>query len=37
MDQQGVWAQIMYPNTVGFGGQQLGKSRIRSQVRGLTA
>ncbi len=25
MDQQGVWAQLVYPNTVGFGGQQLGK------------
>jgi uncharacterized protein len=24
MDQQGVWAQLVYPNAVGFGGQQLG-------------
>ncbi len=23
MDQMGVWAQIVYPNTVGFGGQKL--------------
>ncbi len=25
MDEQGIWAQLVYPNTVGFGGQQLGK------------
>jgi len=25
MDEQGIWAQIVYPNTVGFGGQQLGQ------------
>ena len=25
MDQQGIWAQIVYPNTIGFGGQQLGQ------------
>jgi len=25
MDSQGVWAQILYPNAVGFGGQQLGQ------------
>jgi predicted TIM-barrel fold metal-dependent hydrolase len=25
MDAQGVWAQILYPNAVGFGGQQIGK------------
>jgi predicted TIM-barrel fold metal-dependent hydrolase len=24
MDEQGIWAQIVYPNTVGFGGHQLG-------------
>lgn len=24
MDEQGVWAQLIYPNAVGFGGQQLG-------------
>ena len=22
MDEQGIWAQIVYPNTVGFGGQR---------------
>lgn len=25
MDEQGVWAHLMYPNTIGFGGQQLGQ------------
>ena len=25
MDQQGIWAQIVYPNTVGFGGQKFRK------------
>ena len=25
MDEQGIWAQIVYPNTVGFGGQNFGK------------
>jgi predicted TIM-barrel fold metal-dependent hydrolase len=25
MDQQGIWAHIVYPNTIGFGGQQLGQ------------
>jgi uncharacterized protein len=25
MDHQGVWAHLMYPNAVGFGGQQLGR------------
>jgi predicted TIM-barrel fold metal-dependent hydrolase len=25
MDQQGVWAHLIYPNAVGFGGQQLGQ------------
>lgn len=25
MDEQGIWAQLMYPNAVGFGGQQLGR------------
>ena len=24
MDAQGIWAHLIYPNTVGFGGQQLG-------------
>jgi len=24
MDEQGIWAQIVYPNVVGFGGQQIG-------------
>jgi uncharacterized protein len=24
MDEQGIWAQIVYPNTVGFGGQRFG-------------
>ena len=24
MDAQGIWAHLVYPNTVGFGGQQLG-------------
>lgn len=22
MDEQGIWAQILYPNTIGFGGQR---------------
>jgi predicted TIM-barrel fold metal-dependent hydrolase len=26
MDQQGIWAHIVYPNVVGFGAQQLGGS-----------
>jgi len=25
MDEQGIWAQIVYPNAVGFGGQQIGQ------------
>jgi predicted TIM-barrel fold metal-dependent hydrolase len=25
MDEQGIWAHIMYPNAIGFGGQQLGQ------------
>ena len=25
MDEQGVWAHLVYPNAVGFGGQQLGQ------------
>jgi predicted TIM-barrel fold metal-dependent hydrolase len=25
MDQQGIWAHLVYPNTIGFGGQQLGQ------------
>ncbi len=25
MDDQGIWAQIVYPNTVGFGGQRFGQ------------
>jgi predicted TIM-barrel fold metal-dependent hydrolase len=24
MDEQGIWAEIVYPNTVGFGGQRFG-------------
>lgn len=24
MDEQGIWAHLVYPNTVGFGGQQIG-------------
>ncbi len=24
MDEIGVWAQIVYPNTAGFGGQRFG-------------
>jgi predicted TIM-barrel fold metal-dependent hydrolase len=24
MDEQGIWAEILYPNTVGFGGQRFG-------------
>jgi predicted TIM-barrel fold metal-dependent hydrolase len=24
MDQQGIWAHLVYPNAIGFGGQQLG-------------
>jgi len=24
MDERGIWAQIVYPNVVGFGGQQIG-------------
>jgi predicted TIM-barrel fold metal-dependent hydrolase len=36
MDQQGIWAHIVYPNAIGFGGQQLG--RIGDpEVRRLTA
>jgi predicted TIM-barrel fold metal-dependent hydrolase len=25
MDEQGIWAHLVYPNTIGFGGQQLGQ------------
>jgi uncharacterized protein len=25
MDEQGIWAHLVYPNAVGFGGQQLGQ------------
>ncbi|MFR9801898.1 amidohydrolase family protein [Pseudonocardia sp. RS010] len=25
MDDQGIWAHLVYPNTVGFGGQQIGQ------------
>jgi len=24
MDEQGIWAEVLYPNTVGFGGQKFG-------------
>lgn len=34
MDEQGVWAQIVYPNTVGFGGQRFG-SVADAKVRRL--
>jgi predicted TIM-barrel fold metal-dependent hydrolase len=36
MDQQGIWAHLVYPNTVGFGGQQLGKV-ADLQLRNLCA
>ena len=29
MDEQGIWAQIVYPNTVGFGGQKFFDHRRR--------
>jgi predicted TIM-barrel fold metal-dependent hydrolase len=36
MDQQGIWAHIVYPNTIGFGGQQLGQIGD-PELRNLTA
>ena len=35
MDAQGIWAHLIYPNTVGFGGQQLG-GRGDLALRNLT-
>jgi uncharacterized protein len=36
MDEQGIWAHLIYPNAVGFGGQQLGQIGD-SQLRNLSA
>jgi predicted TIM-barrel fold metal-dependent hydrolase len=36
MDQQGIWAHIVYPNAIGFGGQQLGQIG-ELELRNLTA
>ncbi len=36
MDEQGIWGQIVYPNTIGFGGQALAKV-TDPELRLLTA
>jgi predicted TIM-barrel fold metal-dependent hydrolase len=36
MDEQGIWAHLVYPNAVGFGGQQLGTIGD-NQLRYMTA